>query len=311
MKRVAVTGVSGYVGNLILRWLEGQDYVERIYGIDLKPPQDAPSKLDFYTRDILQPLGDIFIENKIDTAIHLAFVLRPTHRRTKARDVDVSGASNFLSACDKAEVKQIMYLSSHTVYGAHPDNPPLLTEDSPLRPMHDFQYSWDKAESERMLGEFASSHLDVCINILRSCPVIGPNAANSIATAMFSPVMIRLAGYDPRIQFVHEDDVIELVAMLLERRQGGIFNVAGGGEMRYSEVARLLHKRTLVVPGGLLRFLLGLLWALRLQKESPPSGLEFIKYPPNVSTRKLKDELGFEFKHSSQEALISYINAKR
>ncbi|MFC1974291.1 NAD-dependent epimerase/dehydratase family protein [Chloroflexota bacterium] len=311
MKRVAITGVSGYVGGVLLRWLEDQGDVERIIGIDIKPPQTTTSKLNLYSQDILQPLDDIFSANEVDTAIHLAFVLKPTHGKNQTHDIDVGGVSNFLKACHASGVKQIIYLSSHTIYGAYLDNPPLLTEDLPLRPMRGFQYSCDKAESELMLGEFAFSHPDVRVNILRSCPVIGPNAGNSIVTAMFTSVMIRLAGYDPLIQFVHEDDLVELVALLLERKHGGVFNVAGWGETRYSEIAKLFHRRTVVLPGGLLRFLLGLLWKLRLQKESPPVGLEFIKHPSIMSTQKLKDELGFEFKHSSREALLSFITANR
>lgn len=197
------------------------------------------------------------------------------------------------------------------MYGAHCDNVVPLKEDSPLRPLRDFQYSWDKAEAERILQDFAASHHDVCITILRSCPVIGPNAANSVVTSMFKPIMIGVAGYDPPMQFVHEDDLVEIMMTFLKQKKGGIFNAAADGEIRYSEVARLSGRRIIALPERILGIVMGFSWALRLQNESPTSGLEFIKYPPIVSTEKLKSEMGFQFGYSSRDALASFVSGDR
>ncbi len=310
MKRVAITGVSGYIGGRLTSWLLEMDDVEGVIGIDIRQPQYSSPKLKFYCQDISEPLDEIFAENGVDTAINLAFVLKPTHDKETAKQIDVGGISNFLDACRQAQVKHILYLSSHTVYGAHPDNALYLNEDSPLRPLHDFQYSWDKAQVEQIFRDFSISNKDTCITILRSCPVIGPNAANAVVTAMFTPVMIRIAGYDPPIQFVHEDDLAKIIMLFLSQRKAGIFNVAGEGEVQYSEVAKLCGKRLVALPERVLHLLLSFSWMLHLQSESPPSGLEFIKYPPIVSTQKLKSELGFQFSYSSKDALLSFLGHK-
>lgn len=311
MKRVAITGISGYIGSRLLSRLDETKGVERIVGIDVKLPRYSSPKLKFYCQDISEPLGDIFTENEVDTAIHLVFILKPTHDRGGARQVDIGGTQNFLEACGQARVKHILYLSSHTVYGAHPDNIKPLKEDSPLRPLSDFQYSWDKAEAERMLRDFAASRGDICLTILRTCPVLGPNAGNSIVTSMFKPIMIRVAGYDPPMQFVHEDDLVGLILTFLSQKKAGIFNVASDGEIRYSEVAKLSRRRMLTLPDRVLHFLMGFLWTLHLQSESPTSGLKFIKYPPIVNTEKLKREVGFQFSYSSREAVASFVSARQ
>jgi len=311
MKRIAITGISGYIGGKLMSRLDGVTSVDRIVGIDIRPPANQSPKLRFYCQNILKPLGEIFVENEVDTAIHLAFILKPIHDKRGARQVDIGGTSNFLQTCELAQVNHVLYLSSHTVYGAHPDNNQSLAEDSPLRPLPEFQYSWDKAEAERMLTDFAASQENFCLTILRSCPVIGPDADNSVVTSMFQPVMIRVAGYDPPMQFVHEDDLIELIVTIISQKKSGIFNVAGDGEIRYSEVARLSGRKMLALPEKVLRSLMGLLWALHLQKKSPASGLEFIKYPPIVSTQKLKSEMGFQFCCSSKDALLSYVITER
>lgn len=311
MKRVAITGVSGYIGSRLLSRLESMENVERVVGVDVKPPKDSLPKLRFYCQDISEPLSDIFIENAVDSAIHLAFVLRPTHDKASARRIGIGGTINFLEGCRQAQVKHILYLSSHTVYGAHPDNVLPLKEDSPLRPLTSFQYSWDKAQAEREFDDFATIHNDTCVTILRSCPVIGPNAGSSVVASMFKPIMIFVAGYDPPMQFVHEDDLVELLVTFLGQKKAGIFNVAGDGDIRYGGIAKLCQRRTVALPEKVLRLLMGASWTLRLQDESPASGLEFIKYPPLVSTEKLRSEVGFQFRYSSRDAIASLVSARQ
>lgn len=306
---IAITGISGYMGTKLLKHLDGFDAVQKIIGIDTREPRVKSAKLEFYQRDIREPLNDLFIRNRVDTAVHLAFILRPTRQTALTRQVDIEGTKNLVNSCRQAGVKHLLYLSSHTVYGAHKDNPIPLTENSPLRPVTGFQYSRDKAEAERILRDFGASDQNITVTILRSCPVIGPGAVGSATTIMFEPfMMIGVTGYDPPMQFVHEDDLTSLLGTFINSPKEGIFNVAGDGVLKYSEIARLLRKRLLKLPGKLLGLLIAFSWSTYLQSASPASGLEFIKYPPVVSTDKLKRELDFTFKYSSKEALSTFVN---
>ena len=76
MKRVAITGISGYIGGRLLSRLDKIESVESIIGVDIKPPRNISPKLKFYCQDIFKPLADIFVEHKVDSAIHLVFVLK-------------------------------------------------------------------------------------------------------------------------------------------------------------------------------------------------------------------------------------------
>lgn len=98
------------------------------------------------------------------------------------------------------------------------------------------------------------------------------------------------------------------MATFLHTRRTGIFNVAGNGEIGYNELARLAKRRMLRLPEALLRPVMGISWALHLQSDSPPSGLEFIKYPPVMSTEKLRKETGFQFRYSSEEAICAFLS---
>lgn len=304
---IAITGISGYVGTNLLKHLDGSDEIKKIIGIDVREPGFNSVKLKFYHQDIREPLNELFAENEIDTAVHLAFILRPTRHTVITRQIDVEGTKNLINACRQTGVKHLLYLSSHTVYGAHRDNPVPLTEDYPPRPVTGFQYSRDKVEAERILRDFKASAPDITLTILRSCPIIGPGAIGSATTLMFQPfIMVGVIGCDPPLQFVHEDDLTSLLGIFITSPKEGIYNVAGDGTLKYSDVARLLGKRLLKLPGKLLKLVISFSWATHLQNASPASGLEFIKYPPVVSTEKLKNELGFTFKYSSEEALSAF-----
>jgi UDP-glucose 4-epimerase len=312
MKSIAITGASGYIGTRLISHFTGIDGVRQITGIDIKPPVVKSKKLKFYRRDVREPFGDIFVENEIDTAIHLAFVLKPTRDRAATSKIDVGGMVNFIAACRQAGVRHVLYLSSHTIYGAHPDNAIPLTEDSPLRPLPGFQYSWDKAQAERVLRDFGQSQPDIVVTILRCCPIIGPNAAGSVPVLMFQPpVMLGISGFDPLLQFLHEDDLVRLFETFMVRKKAGIFNAAGDGDLRYSQAAKLAGKKLLSLPDGLIKTLMRSTWALRLQSQSPASGLEFIKYPPVINTGRLVKETGFKFQYSSGEALSSFLATLR
>jgi UDP-glucose 4-epimerase len=310
MKNIAITGISGYIGTRLLEQFDGDGGITKIIGIDNREPQGRSTKLKFYQHDIREPFDKIFIENNVDTAIHLAFVLRPTRETKTVHQIDVDGMANLIDACRQAKVKHIIYLSSHTIYGAHADNPVPLTEASPVRPTQSFQYSKDKGDAEAMLRDFMESHSDIKVTILRACPVIGPNAVGTPPTIMFKPlVMVGVIGCDPPMQFVHEDDLKSLIGLMVEREEGGIFNVAGDGALKYSEVARRLNKKLLKLPGWMLKFFISMSWATHLQSASPAGGMEFIKYMPVVSTEKVTRELGFRFRYTSEETLVALIAA--
>ena len=64
------------------------------------------------------------------------------------------------------------------------------------------------------------------------------------------PSCRRMFGFDPRFQFVHEDDVVRAILFVLDGQVPGIFNVAGDGLLPWSEVAAICGKRT--VPAAAL-----------------------------------------------------------
>ena len=305
IRRVAITGGSGYIGSRLVEKLENEPQIDSIVNIDSNPPSKLldNSKVTFIQHDISTPLVNHLQELNIQAMIHLAHVLRPSHSRKHTRQVNVGGTSNILNACATYGIKKIIYLSSTTIYGAHPNNPQVFTEKSPIRPNKGFQYSEDKAEAETKIKSFLLSNSKTKTTILRSCPVIGPNANNFVSNAFLKPFLISINGYDPPMQFIHENDLTNILHKCVIDDIQGLYNIAGNDFVFWSEVGKILKRMTISLPTKLLYTITEMLWLLRLQSQSTSSGLNFIKYPWIASTEKIKSDLGIKFEYSSKQSL--------
>lgn len=313
IRRVAVTGAAGYVGRTLIDRLAREAAVERILALDVRPlpAESAREPVVFERHDVTRPFGALLREHRIDALTHLAYVMRPSRDRESARRVNVDGAASVLASCEEAGVRHMLYLGSTSVYGAHADNPPLLDEEAPPRPPRGFQYSEDKVVAERLIAEFAANRPDFSAAVLRACPALGPSADNFIASAFTKPFLVGASGHDPQMQLVHEDDLAEAMVRCLLSRVSGTYNLAGDGLIRWSEMASMFGRRVLWMPGPVLRLLVGASWALRLQSDSPPSGLGFITHSWAASNDKAKRELDIRPRHTSREAWAAFASRER
>jgi UDP-glucose 4-epimerase len=116
-------------------------------------------------------------------------------------------------------------------------------------------------------------------------------------------------GFDPRFQFVHEDDVIRSIAYVLEQNLAGVYNVAGDGLLPWSEVAHLCGKRTVpLTPFGTSAALWP--WKRLGLVDLPEEYLQLLRYGRGVDNRKLKDA-GFEYEYTSAQAVTAFVEAAR
>ncbi len=310
--RIAITGASGYIAGRLISQLRESGSVGYILATDIRPPSIRLSgEVKFERWDVAEPHLDIFSSHRIDTVIHLAYILNPARRGTQARRVNVAGTDNVLRASREAGVKHVIYLSSTSVYGARADNPAFLTETDPLRPVEGFQYSQDKVAAESSLLEFSARNPEAAVTILRACPVMGPNANNFIANAFKKPILPAIGSADPPMQFLHEDDMVLTLAKCLKLRPRGVYNAAGDGTIRWSEMVSLMERPLVRLPAPFWYFLTSAAWRLRIQNDSPACGLDFIRYRWTASSEKLKAELGIEFRHTSRSAWQSHARRNR
>jgi UDP-glucose 4-epimerase len=309
--RVAVTGAAGSIGSRLVASLAASDDVGAVVALDARPIDLVHTKVHSYQRDILQPIDDLLKDHGIASVVHLAFQLKPGRNREAARRINVGGTARVLQSCQFADVDHIVYLSSSTVYGAHPANDAPFTEDSPVWPVRGFQYAEDKASTELLLQAYASDYPDTKVTMLRGCVVMGPNSDNFITKAFSKPLLVRIRGTDPQMQFIHEDDLRDVLELCLKERFSGVYNVAGGGTVPYSHIAAVAGRRAFPVPAAILYPLTQFSWGLRLQSDSPACGLDMIRWPWVADIGKLQRKTGFSPKYTSQEALEASTLAKK
>ncbi len=311
-RRIAVTGASGYIGTVLIRRLAERDDVSGVLAIDVREPrQDLGTKVSLVRQDVSEPFPRLFAEHEVDTVVHLAYQLRQGRDREATRQVNVGGTRNTIEACREGRVRRIIYLSSTSVYGAHADNPNVLTEDMPARPVLGFQYSEDKLASEILLNEFASESDRVSVCVLRCCPVMGRNADNFIAGAFDKPFLVAISGANPPMQLIHEDDAIRCMELAVFGCAEGLYNVGSASSIRWNEMAAARGRRVVSLPSWVLSAATQITWTLRLQSDSPAVGLHMIRYPWFASTEKIERDMGFRPRYSSREAWDAYLERAR
>ena len=311
-KSVAITGASGYVGARLLRKLEDEEDISKLVAIDTLPPAVPIRNMAAYRTNVTEPIDDPLSQHNVSTLVHLAFIARRGRNRQEVdsiRETNLAALESVLESSARAGVNHIVYLSSHTVYGAHADNLVPLTDAAPLRPIPDFPYGYDKFLSEQMIQEFQETHPDIAITILRSCMVLGPSAGNYITRAFFRPWLLGVLDYDPPLQFVYEDDLARILTIVIQRRLGGVFNVAGDGVVFYKEFAETIKSRLINLPAFLAYGLAQMSWNLHIQRESTSCGLDLVRYPMVLSTGKLHQATGYRFWHTSMETLSAFANS--
>ena len=258
----------------------------------------------------MDTIEDVLSRHRVSTLVHLAFNARRGRNRreiAEIRQVNLNILNQVLDDCLKSRVDHVIYLSSHTVYGARADNPIPLTVDAPVRPSPAFPYGYDKFLAEQRLGEFARLHEEIAVTVLRTCVVLGPTGGDHLASGMFRRLLLGVSKANPPMQFVYEDDLARVMTIFIKRRLPGLFNVAGDGVVFYNEVAEIMEGSMLRLPSFLAYPVARLAWKLGVQQDAPAAGLDLVRHPIIMSTAGLYHETGYRFRHTSLDAVTSFI----
>jgi UDP-glucose 4-epimerase len=295
-KRILITGAAGYIGHQLGNRL-AHDF--EVLGTDIRERNDLSfpiQVIDIRSRR----LADLMRSRDITHVVHLASVLRASNDRQKDFDIDVGGTRNVLQSCLEAGVRHLTVTSSGAAYGYHPDNPDWLDEDDPLRGNETFAYADHKRRIEEMLGRYRRLHPELEQLVLRPGTVLGATTRNQITALFTARRILVLRGHDSPFVFIWDEDVLEILDKGIREDITGIYNLAGDGALDMREIARRLGKPTLTLPVGLVTF--GLRVAKWFGKPTGPEQIDFLRYRPVLSNRRLKEEFGYTPRKTSAEA---------
>jgi nucleoside-diphosphate-sugar epimerase len=215
------------------------------------------------------------------------------------RDVNVNGSQNVFRCAGRAGVKKIVYTSSATVYGAHPDNDFPLTEESPLRANLDFSYPAHKLEVEYVVKEVAREFPKLNFLVYRPAIVFGPHVDNAWSHALEAPVLLGVKGHSPPLQFVHETDVARALHFGVTEDIDGYFNLAARGWLDADEMLAIVGRKRWELPEPLAFSMLDRMWSFGVA-EAPAGMLHYVMHPWVVSIDKL-EAAGFTPERSNLE----------
>lgn len=300
---ILVTGVAGYWGARVATRL-GREAGLHVIGLDREPPVKEIEGLDFVEADVRNPLlVELLKTEQVDTVCHLAFV-ETAQPSEPAFDLNVMGTTKVLGACAEAGVRKAVLKSSTAVYGARPSNAAFLTEEHALRGSKRSGTTRDLLEIETFCSGFRRRSPQLTVTILRFASIVGTTADTPMTRFLQVPQTPGLLGFDPRMQIIHEDDVVEALAHAVLKDAPGTINVAAEDVIPLNKMRALAGKPPISIPHLLAYWGQNLLTGtLHRAKGTLPFEPDYLRYPWVADLRRMREELGFSPHYNAEDTL--------
>ena len=306
-KVVAVTGSSGYIGAKLLEHLEEMPGLGKLVTFDTQPMAAPIHNIAAYRRDVTARIDEELNRHRVNTLVHLAFSLRAGLSRrdgAAASEQNRKMLDSVSESCIRANIGHLIYLSSHTVYGARPDNPLPIDEDFPLNPAPGFQYANEHRRAEQVLTEFSQARPEMKLTIFRCPPVLGTMAGMALLREFYFPGLVGSSDYNPPLQFVYDDDLARILCLAISEELPGVFNISGDGVVFLRELDEAMAMRRFLLPSYLARPINRLAGGGFTTADH-----NLTRWPILLSTAKLHRATGYRFRHTAREAVTVFANS--
>lgn len=300
---VLVTGVARFLGAKVAARLAADDRIERVIGIDATPPSAEaarllPDRVEIVQADVRTAgPAKILIETQVEAVVHLAVVSAADQQgggRSAMKEQNVIGTMQLLAACQQApDLRKIVVRSSTAAYGASFRDPAVFTETTEPREVPRGGFARDVLDIEGYVRGFRRRRPDVDATVLRFAPFIGESANTTLTRYFAQPVVPTVFGRDPRLQFVHADDALEILYRAIVERHPGTFNVAGAGAITLSQAVRRAGRLAMPVLEPGMSALAGFARGIG-PRDFSLDQLDLFVHGRVVDTSRLVAEFGFE-----------------
>jgi UDP-glucose 4-epimerase len=307
---VLVTGVSRYLGGLLAAQLSADPAIDRVIGVDVVPPKTDVGGTEFVRADIRNPIiAKVIASAQVDTVAHMAVIATPfgAGGRTAMKEINVIGTMQLLAACQKApSVRKLVVKSTTAVYGSSSRDPALFTENMEPRALPRSGYAKDSVEVEGYVRGLGRRRPDVDVTLLRFANFIGPRIDTPLTRYFSLPVVPTVLGFDPRVQFLHETDGMEVLRRAVVEDHRGTFNVAGDGVLLLSQAIRRAGRTSLQFPSPAVS-LVGSMFRRTGLVDFSPEQVQFLQFGRGVDTTRLCNDFGYTPRYTTIEAFDDYV----
>jgi UDP-glucose 4-epimerase len=312
-RRILVTGLSSYWGGRLAQTLERDPGIEVIVGVSAEDPTCELERTEFVrvgTQHAL--LRRIVQAAEIDTVIDTRLIVDSSQAPPRAtHENNVIGTMNILAACGGPDspVRKVVFKSSAHYYGCERDDPGFFTEAMQRPHPPRTRIEADIVEAESAVRGFADRNRDVTVTVLRFVNGLGPDLRTAHVALLSLPAVPCILGFDPRYQFIHEDDIVGVLEHAVAHDLPGVYNAAGDGVLVLSEVASLLGRplAPILPPWGTGVAAAGL---RAVGVRIPDEALQQLRYGRGVDNRRLK-AAGCSLGYTTREAVMRFAEAVR
>jgi len=283
---ILITGVNGFVGKQLAYFLLSKGY--KVIGLNRS--KKSVRSLNFFKTnyiDFNEPIENIsLLKEKVSKVIHLASKTTSIDSLNNHLYENLNITKKVLDFCIKNSIKQIIFLSSISVYGDITSN--YIKEDTKI--YNPNPYGMTKYLSEMMLSDLSKNTFVICIRVPA---IIGKEASKNLLVNWVDQasknVQIELKNPDAYSNsLIHVEDIINLINELLfvKKEKGSlVLNLACQKSEKLIDIVKMItaHFNS----------------KLKISKTK-------YKKPPIISTKKIKAELKYE-PLTVKEAIAKYL----
>jgi UDP-glucose 4-epimerase len=299
--KVLVVGTGGALARQVALLLKDRGH--HVMGLDSRPWFDAPRDIKVFECDLRKRgAEDIFRVEKPECVVHMATVNALAGRGDERARLNMGGTQAVFQNAIKHGVKHVVFMGRHTYYGASLDSPMYHTEHEPPQGIGRFPELADLVAADLFAANMLWREPKLVTSVLRVVYTLGPSQSGTLAAFLKGSRVPMVFGFDPLFHFLDEGDAAQAVALTVEKRPKGIFNVAGPPPLPLSKIVTETGRMVVPLPEALMTRLLGRFGFPNL----PKGAIEHIKYPIVVDASEFKKATDFKYEVSEVDALRRY-----
>lgn len=237
MKRLLITGVSGFVGEEIFKYFNNKNYL--IYGIDKVFPNFQINNNNFYKADLNNEnlVKKILIKIKPEFVIHAASIILDETDKKKNWDTNYYATLKFASICNLIKVKNFIFISTFSIFEKNSRN---LIKETDL-PTYNTVYGLTKYYAENALLRIEFNGV---ITILR-CPIIIGQKRGYRFGILYDFIKenlkIPLIGLaNNKLSFLHVFDLSVAIEKCLKLKKNQVFNLCSNKQISFGRIINYL-----------------------------------------------------------------------
>ena len=237
MKKILITGVSGFVGEEIYKYFDNKKYL--IYGIDKVYPSFKINNKNFYKADLNNEnlIKKFLIKTKPEIVIHAASIILDETDKKKNWDTNYYSTLKLATICNSINVKKFIFISTFSIFEKNSKN---LIKEKDL-PTYKTIYGLTKYYAENSLLRLEFNGV---IAILRCPIIIGPKRGYRFGILydfIKENLKIPLIGLgNNKLSFLHVFDLSVAVEKCLKLKKNQVFNLCANNHISFKNIINYL-----------------------------------------------------------------------